>query len=197
MEPRAFIFIGRSGAGKGTQVKLLEEYLGRLNPPRPVLRQETGNQTRTFIAGESETARRARALLQNGALQPGFLVSWLWSDFLIKNFQGEEHIIFDGTPRSLLEAENLDSALVFYRLVPASVILLSVDEEVATERLKQRGRADDLTPDGILKRLAWYETDVVSALNYYRDNSRYCLEDIDGGQTMEKVHADIVSQLKP
>lgn len=62
------------------------------------------------------------------------------------------------------------------------------------DRLKGRGRFDDNNED-IEARLKWYETDVMPAINFYRDNPKYNFLEIDGEQTIEKVHQDILSKL--
>ena len=47
----------------------------------------------------------------------------------------------------------------------------------------------------IEERLSWYETEVEKALGFYKDSSNYHFLQIDGGQSIEKIHKDIVSRL--
>ena len=62
------------------------------------------------------------------------------------------------------------------------------------ERLLGRGRIDD-NHDDIKTRLGWYETDVVPAIDFYKNNPKYNFIEINGEQTIEKVHQDILGKL--
>ncbi|MEK7552945.1 MAG: nucleoside monophosphate kinase [Patescibacteria group bacterium] len=190
-EPQAYIFVGRSGAGKGTQAELLINHLKRSNPDRPVVGMETGRYFRELIKQPTYSGQLAKAVSDSGDLPSSFIPIHLWSNFLLNNLKGGEHLIFDGTPRSLIEAEALDTALNFYRYPKPLVILLDVSVERAKERLLSRQRHDD-SEQGIAKRLAWYESDVVPAIKYYENRPNYRLVRIDGNQTVETIHDEIV-----
>jgi adenylate kinase family enzyme len=188
--PQTFIFIGRSGSGKGTQAELLiRRFTDR---GEPVFYAETGKQIRQFLATDSYSAQLAKAVSSAGNRQPDFLADYMWTDLLLNQFKGSEHLIFDGTPRSLLQAEILDTAMIFYQRELVYVIALHISHTCATDRLTKRARHDD-DETGIKKRLAWYDQDVAPALDYYRTNSRYCLVEIDGDRPIEVVHADILA----
>jgi hypothetical protein len=49
MKLQTFIFIGRSGCGKGTQVALLQEYIKTRDHKRPILYIETGERFRNLL----------------------------------------------------------------------------------------------------------------------------------------------------
>jgi adenylate kinase family enzyme len=53
---------------------------------------------------------------------------------------------------------------------------------------------DDKSED-IAKRLAWYNTDVVPTIEYYKNNPRYKFIQIDGEQSIEDTHKEILSKL--
>jgi len=186
---QTFIFIGRSGSGKGTQAKHLINYL-ESNTESPVLYVETGRYFRELLNQPTHTANLARAVSERGDLQPSFLASYLWSHLLIDNFTGIEHLVFDGTPRTLNEAQALDTALKFYKRERPKVILLNVDTECATSRLLARRRPDD-SEEGVKKRLAWYESDVLPAVEYYRAHSGYQFIEISGDRSIEEIHDKI------
>ena len=88
----------------------------------------------------------------------------------------------------------MDSAFDFYSREKPYFIFLNIGKEWATERLTGRGRIDD-NHDDIKARLNWYETDVVPAINFYRNNPKYNFLEINGEQTIEKVHQDIWDKL--
>ena len=104
------------------------------------------------------------------------------------------HLMFDGTPRRILEAHLLDSAFKFFKREKPHLIFLNVSREWARERLLARKRMDDDKKD-IEARLAWYDTDVVPAIEFYRNSHDYNFHDINGEQTIEKVYADIIESL--
>lgn len=193
MLPQNFIFIGRSGCGKGTQAKLLKEYLNKIDPQRNAFYLQTGAEFRKFIQGENYTQKLSKKIIDEGLLQPEFLSVYMWSRLLAENFKEGEHIIIDGTPRKFHEAGILDSVFDFYNREKPHLIFINIGEMWATDRLKSRGRSDDNHED-IEARLKWYETDVVPTINFYRNNPKYDFLEINGEQTIEKVHQDILEK---
>src|SRR3989338_9488598 len=130
MKPKAFLIFGRSGSGKGTQANLLKEYLEK-ETKKKVLYIETGERFREFKNGDSLSSRLAKDIIEHGRLMPEFLPIWIWADFLVKNFTGEEYIITDGLSRRADEAPVLDSAMKFYGIEPF-VICINVSREKAS-----------------------------------------------------------------
>jgi adenylate kinase family enzyme len=193
--PQTFIFIGRSGSGKGTQAKLLIEYLKSIDPERSIFYLETGEVFRKLVAGESHTSKLAAEIYKKGALQPEFLAVWAWSNVFVENLIGGEHLVIDGTPRKPREAHVLDSAMSFYERLNPNVIHVSVSREWSTEKLTARMRGDD-TPLDIENRLNWFDTDVAPAIDYFRNNAYYAVHEVNGEQPIEKVHADILAAIE-
>jgi adenylate kinase len=189
------IFIGRSGSGKGVQSAHLQEYLKGKYPETPTLYIEMGDYFRKYIKSDGLTWERAREVNQVGGRQPSFLAVWVWSEIFIEKLTGNEHLVFDGTPRSVEEARLLDTAFPFYRRENPTVVFLNVSRTWAEARLAGRGRADDVNPEVVKRRLEFYEQDVVPAIEYYRASSNYRFLDINGEQTPAKVFEDIVAGL--
>lgn len=189
---RTFIFIGRSGSGKGTQAELLIDQFAKRG--EPVFYVETGEQFREFLKGDNYSVRLAKEISLAGNRQPDFMAIHMWAELLVNKLQDNfTHLLFDGSPRSLVEAEAMETAFGFYRRELVHVVALHVSHDCATLRLTKRGRSDD-DKSGIKKRLAWYEKDVAPVLDYYRTNRRYRLVEIDGDHSVEEVHADILAQ---
>ena len=195
MIPYTFILYGCSGSGKGTQADLLIKYLKKEDPKRKVLYIQTGQKFRDFVKLDYYTSKRAEKIINTGQLMPAFLPIWIWTDFLIKNFEEDEHIIFDGLVRRRDEAPIFDGAMKFYDRKMPYIILLNVSEEWATKRLTERGREDDKAEE-IRKRIDWYHTDVIPTIDFFRNNPDYNFLDINGEQTIEEVHKEIVDKLK-
>jgi adenylate kinase family enzyme len=193
MESQTFIFIGRSGCGKGTQVDLLKKVLEEKDPSSEIVHFETGNNFRELVSGESYTSKLAKEIYDKGNLQPDFMAISFWSDFLIKNFKGNELLIFDGICRCLSETMSFTSAMAFYNRNPI-VIYVNVSRKWSKEKLLARGRADD-DEKGIEKRLDWFDRDTIPAIEYFKSNERYTFLDINGEQTIEDVHKEIMEKL--
>ncbi len=194
MIPQAFIFIGRSGCGKGTQVELLIKKLKEKDPITDVLYIQTGLEFRKFIEEDSISAIKSKKVYDDGGLQPEFLTVRMWVDPLVANYTGKEHLIFDGTPRKIHEAGVLDSVFGFYGFPKPWVINIDISNDEAVKRLLSRKRLDDNEED-IRSRLSWYETSVEPAINFYKDNPNYNFIKIDGERSVEDIHHDIVKSV--
>ena len=191
MSPETFIFFGRSGSGKGTQADLLISYLQKKDPERKVIHIETGKQIREFLAENTYTSKLTQNIVKNGGLLPAFLPIWVWTEYLIRNFSGNEHLVLDGLSRRASEAPVLDSALSFYGIKHPFIILLNVSREWSKERLLNRGRSDDTVTD-IERRLDWYDNNVLPAIEFFRTKPEYTFIEINGEQSIEKTHSDIL-----
>ena len=194
MAPQTFIFIGRSGCGKGTQVELLKKVLKEKDPTGEILHLETGVKFREFISGSSYSSKLAHDIATTGSRQPDFLAIRFWSDFLVDSFDGVEHVICDGICRSLPEASVFTSAMDFYSR-SVSVVYLNVSREWSEERLMARGREDDKNEEEVKKRLDWFDKDTLPAIKYFTLNPAYTVLDINGEQSIEDVHKEIVQKL--
>lgn len=199
--PQTIIFIGRSAAGKGTQSLLLLDYLQK-DMGGKILYIETGKYFRELITHENLTAQLARDVYMNGERHPDFLATHLWSTALRNEYTGTEHLIFDGAPRSKLEAEMIEGAFGFYdrfniaRYAKPKVIFLDVSADWSRERLKSRGRIDEMRKEQIDARIHYFETAVVPAIEYLKADSKFTFLHIHGEQSIEEVHAEILQKLQ-
>ncbi len=197
-KPQAFVFLGRYGAGKGTQSRLLIETIRHLEPNREVIDIETGAEFRQFIDSENYTAGLSKAVVERGDLMPEFMPVYLWARKMVASYTGAEHLVFDGTPRLLMEAKVLASLFPFYNLGKPWVIYLDVDHDESVKRLalraKTSGRRDD-SPAALLERKKAYEDGVLPTIEWYRHNPEVNFLDIDGKRPIEEIHADIVKRL--
>lgn len=194
MNKQFFILIGRSGCGKGTQADLLKQKLEEKGA-KDVIHITTGGGFREFIKGENYIPSLSRSINEKGELQPEFLAVWNWSNIFINTLKGGETIILDGAPRKSFEVAMLHSAISFLGYEKPIVIYVDVSEGWAKERLIGRGREDDKNENEIKNRMEWFETDVLSALDLYIHDPRYNFLHINGEQTIEEVHSEIMNKL--
>ena len=192
--PQTFIFIGKSGSGKGTQAVLLGDYLKSVDS-RKVFNIETGTEFRKFINQPNYSASLAKEIQVLGERQPDFLAINMWGRSLIENLESDEHIMGDGFPRSAIEAVVLDTAFKFYKRDKPFIVYLDITHDSATDRLIKRGRADD-HGEAIKNRLKFFEDDVRPAVEYYKANPSYHFLDIDGEPSIEEIHKNIIAEVE-
>lgn len=191
MKPRTVLFFGASGAGKGTQAKLLVKKIEEFKDGNRVLYIETGAKFREFMEQANPTSKRVKELLNEGKFLPAFLPIWLWSDILVKNLDGTEHLVLDGLSRRVSEAPVLDSALRFYDRPYVDVVNINVSREWSKNRLLARGRFDDNKKD-IEERLNEFETLLLPTIDFYRNKPDYYhFHEVNGEQGIEEVAAEI------
>lgn len=195
MSPFTIIFIGPQGSGKGTQIDKLDSVLSAKDPTNRVVDIQTGRRFRAMAAkGEGYTEEHVAETLNTGILQPLFLSVTLWGDAMREHMSDGRHLLIDGFPRIVNEARVLESALTFYNRERVDIINLETPEDIVRERMVSRARQDD-TADSIEARLKWYREETLPVLAYYREREGTNVHDIDGTQTIEAVHADILTAL--
>jgi adenylate kinase len=193
MEPLTVLFFGVQGSGKGTQVKLLMEAI-KARSSEAIIHIDMGALLRASLATGSVTGKLTGEIINIGKRMPDFMPVYLstkaFADGIVTN---KEHIVADGLCRGEDQTRGFDDAMVFYGRSNYHVISLELTDAEATKRLLARGRNDD-TPEGIANRLAWYKTDVAPQLALMEGRGR-AVHRINGDQSVEAVHADILKTL--
>jgi len=184
--------MGRSGSGKGTQAKLLMDEIKRRDPSSPIFYLETGKFFREYIAKEGFTNKIAKEIVEGGGRVNSFLAIWMWTNALIENMKGDEHLIIDGSPRTIQEAQVMDTAVDFYKRQNPIIVYINTSRTWCEERLVERHRNDDLTIEHIRKKLDWFESDVEGAIWWYRNQAKYKFAEINGEQSVEEVHKEVM-----
>lgn len=189
------IFIGPQGSGKGTQIEKLDKAMIEKDPIRRIVDIQTGRRFRS-LAARSETfaEKKVSATLDSGMLQPDFLTHILWGEAMLDQLDPKSHLLIDGFPRTVTQAHVLEDALTFFERGILHIINLDTPEEVVRARMHGRARADD-THESIEERLRWYREDTLPVLDYYRVRPDTEVHDIDGTDTMEGVHEQILQAL--
>lgn len=194
MKSKAIIFIGRSGCGKGTQSGLLTDYFKTLGEETVYL--STGNEFRALIAeGDNFTSKKVNQIYEEGGRHPDFLCVTILGNFFKNKYTTDKNLIMDGGLRSLHEAESVDEIFNFYEIEDSQVFYLEVGHEWSVDKLKKRNRHDD-TDEIFAVKKEWFENEVMPAVEYLKQNTRFYFHAINGEQDIQKVHEDIVACLK-
>jgi adenylate kinase len=178
------VMLGAPGAGKGTQAVRIAETHG-------IPHISTGEMLRGAIAAGSELGQKVKEIVESGALVPDELVVEVIRERLAQP-DAQNGFVLDGFPRTIGQAEALDSLLSELGRPLEIVLELELAEETAVERMLGRaadqGRADD-TPEVIKNRFEVYRRQTEPLSNYYRSTG--ILVAIDSSPGMDEVFAEI------
>jgi adenylate kinase len=179
------LILGPQGSGKGTQAK-------RIAAARGIPHVATGDILRTAIAAGTELGEKVAPIVERGDLVPDDLMVQLIRERLAE----EDGFVLDGFPRTVPQAEALDTMLEEIGKPLDAVLLLEVGDDVALERLLSRraeeGRSDD-APDVIRNRLRLYHGLTEPVVERYRESGT--LVAVDGEPPVEDVAAAIEDEL--
>ncbi len=174
------ILFGPPGAGKGTQSKYLVKKLN-------AFQISTGDLLREEIKKNSDIGKVITNDMKNGKFISDDIVNKLIEN-LIADPQKKNKLIFDGYPRSLSQAKNLEVLLKNSNQSIDLIIFLNVDKETILKRLERRkiieNRSDDET-NTIVKRYEKYMETTQQVLNFYSDKPNF--KEIDGGLEIEQI----------
>jgi adenylate kinase len=194
-KPYTFLFFGIAGSGKGTQIELLEKYIKSKDGTANFALAYPGSEFRKLIESGSYTGQLVKTTLEQGWLQPNFLTISLFTNILVSSLSSDTHLSVDGFPRTVTQAEVFEAAMDFYKRENIKVIYLKVEKEEAMKRMKLRARSDD-TDEGIAKRFDEYVNNVVPAMYYFKDKNNYTIYTINGEQSIEDVHKELIKTLE-
>ena len=174
------ILFGPPGAGKGTQARYLVEKLNGFQI-------STGDMLRDEIKKDSDIGKKIINNMNDGKFVNDEIVNELIKN-VIFDPQKKNKLIFDGYPRSLSQAKNLDVLLETSNQKIDLILYLKVDKDTVVKRLEKRkiieNRSDDETTT-ILKRFDTYMITTEPVLNYYSENPKF--KEIDGSLEIDEI----------
>ena len=178
------VIFGPPGAGKGTQSKYIVE---RFN----MYQLSTGEFLRNQMTKNTPIGKQISSVINSGGLVSDQIVSDL-IEKIISNKDYQSRIIFDGYPRNLNQAKNLDSLLKKYNQKIDLVLKLSVSLETIKKRISERRtlekRIDD-NEDIAVKRYETYEKTTEPVIEYYKRLN--LLKVIDGENSIDQINKEI------
>ena len=178
------VIFGPPGAGKGTQSKFI---VNKFN----LYQLSTGDLLRNEIKNKTKLGSEISSIINSGELVSDEIVSNLIEKF-VSNENYKNKIIFDGYPRTLIQAKNLDDLLRKYNQKIDIVLKLSVSLEIVKKRILQRQteekRADD-NEEIAIKRFKTYEKSSEPVLDYYEQSN--LLKVVNGEAGISEINSEI------
>jgi len=187
--PLDILLIGAPGAGKGTQAKRIADDYG-------IPQISTGDMLRAAVSSGSPLGLQAAPIMERGELVPDAIIVGLIRERLSEG-DTKAGCIFDGFPRTIVQAEALDTMLAGIGRALRAVLLLDhghKDEIIKRllGRAEQEGRTDD-TRETILRRFDVYHEQTSPLISYYGERS--ILAEIDASRSIDEVYRQVAATL--
>ena len=175
------ILFGKPGSGKGTQAKFVKDKYD-------LIHISTGDVFRYNISQQTDLGVLAKSYMEKGELVPDNVTIQMLEAEVNKK-PDANGFIFDGFPRTTLQAEMLDEFFKNKNLSISMTIALEVDENILIDRLisrgKDSGRVDDQDRSKIQNRFEEYNKKTSTLINYYRSQNK--LFEIEGSGKISEI----------
>ena len=178
------VIFGPPGAGKGTQA---QNIVKKFN----LIQVSTGDLLRNEIKNKSEIGKEIEEIISKGDFATDDIVNKLIAN-IIFDPQKKNKLIFDGYPRSLSQAKNLDILLENSKQKINFIFFLNVNKDTIIKRIERRKILEKRSDDNlntILKRYDTYMETTRPVLDFY--SSRSYFYEIDGSEKIEVISSKI------
>ena len=178
------VIFGPPGAGKGTQSKFISEKFN-------MFQLSTGEFLRREISQGTEIGKKISSVINSGALVSDQIVSDL-IEKIISNKKYQNRIIFDGYPRNLIQAQNLDNLLKKHNQKIDVVLKLVVSLDTIKKRILERKSIEKRPDDNeeiAIRRYETYEQSTEPVIDYYKNLN--LLKVVDGERKIDQINKEI------
>ena len=174
------ILFGPPGAGKGTQAKYLVKKINGFQV-------STGDMLRNEINKNSEIGKKITDHMRDGKFVSDEIVNKLIKN-VISDLKNSKNLIFDGYPRSLSQAKNLNLLLDTSNLKIDYIFFLNVSKDTIIKRIEKRKILEKRSDDNLntlLKRYDTYMETTRPVLDFYSKNPNF--HEIDGSLEIDQI----------
>lgn len=172
------IMFGPPGAGKGTQSEML---MSKYN----LTYISTGELLRQEIKEGTPIGKKVKERIEGGGLADDEIIVQLINK-AIKDHEGSDGFLFDGFPRTYVQAYILDGLFIRLQRSLTRIFILDISDEECTQRLLQRAKEQDRKDDNeavIKKRLQEYHQKTLPVLDFYKNSGLLTRIDATGSST--------------
>ena len=178
------VIFGPPGAGKGTQA---HNIVKKFN----LFQVSTGDLLRNEVKNQTDIGREIENIISKGDFATDEIVNELIKN-VISDPQKKNKLIFDGYPRSLNQAKNLDILLSKSNQIIDFIFFLNVKKDTIIKRIEKRKLLEKRADDNfvtILKRYDTYMETTKPVLDFYSKKSNFY--EIDGDAKIEQISSKI------
>ena len=186
------VLFGPPGAGKGTQADNLAREFN-------LFKVSTGALLRDEIKKNTSLGIKIKSLIDKGELAPDEIIYNLIKNILSNN-KYYNRVIFDGYPRNLNQARNLNNLLSKHDQKIDIVLKLSVSLEIIKKRINERQTLEKRTDDNehtAIKRYETYENKIKPVVDFYKQSN--LLKVVNGENSITEISneiSDLIDGLK-
>ena len=178
------VIFGPPGAGKGTQSNLIAKKF-------KLHQLSTGELLRKEIKDGTELGKQISSIINAGNLVSDVIVGDLIEKYLSNKIYNSR-LIFDGYPRNLAQARNLDHLLEKYGqkisiVLKLSVSLLTIKKRISEKKILEK-REDDKESIAI-KRYETYENNIKPVIDFYKQSN--LLKVVNGETSISQISGEI------
>lgn len=184
---QTIFFVGKPASGKGTQAELLSQKIGW-----PIISMSDG--LRELRTQGGALGQKLQEIMDTGGLTPDWLPGYVYLKSLFA-LSADAGAIFDGTSRSVPQAELIVESLTWLGRPFSVIYLLTSDDEIRNRtkiRRETQGRVDD-HEEAVAKRIAAYYERTDKVIEFYRTSGH--LVEVNGEGAVEQIHKDILAKL--